>query len=129
MLNMWNWKRIGMLLMSSCCCRIGNGITVKKKCVLVELLILVDNIHLFVVKIGCGFECLGCKWHARRCPTLDSVRKHMIDKGHCKMTLEGDGLLEYADFYDYSSSYPDASELIFFSFIWKSVVHSLCITL
>lgn len=32
----------------------------------------------------------------------------MIDKGHCKMLHEGDALAEYAEFYDYSSSYPDA---------------------
>lgn len=61
-------------------------------------------------KIGCGFECLSCKWTARRCPTLDSVRKHISDKRHGKVMLEGDGLLEYAEFFDYSSSYPDAGE-------------------
>ncbi|KAG7177599.1 zinc finger protein 622-like [Homarus americanus] len=61
-------------------------------------------------KIGCGFECLACKWRARRCPTLDSIRKHMVDKGHRKIVLDGDTLLEYAEFYDYSSSYPDAGE-------------------
>lgn len=32
----------------------------------------------------------------------------MIDKGHCKMLHEGDALVEFAEFYDYSSSYPDA---------------------
>ena len=32
----------------------------------------------------------------------------MIDKGHCKMLHEGEALAEYADFYDYSTSYPDA---------------------
>lgn len=31
----------------------------------------------------------------------------MSDKGHCKMLHEGIALAEYADFYDYSSSYPD----------------------
>lgn len=31
----------------------------------------------------------------------------MTDKGHCKMLHEGIALAEYADFYDYSSSYPD----------------------
>ncbi|KAK8405955.1 hypothetical protein O3P69_006985 [Scylla paramamosain] len=61
-------------------------------------------------KIGCGFECLSCKWAARRCPTLDSVRKHMSDKRHGKVVLEGDSLVEYAEFYDYSASYPDAGD-------------------
>lgn len=31
----------------------------------------------------------------------------MLDKGHCKILHEGKTLLEYSDFYDYSSSYPD----------------------
>lgn len=61
-------------------------------------------------KIGCGYECLSCKWTARRSLSLDSVRKHMFDKRHYDIILEGDGLLEYAEFYDYSSSYPDAGE-------------------
>lgn len=38
---------------------------------------------------------------------MDAVRKHMGDKGHCKMLHEGIALAEYAEFYDYSSSYPD----------------------
>ena len=31
----------------------------------------------------------------------------MIDKGHCKLLHEGDAIVEFADFYDYSTSYPD----------------------
>ena len=31
----------------------------------------------------------------------------MMDKGHCKLLHEGDAIAEYADFYDYSTSYPD----------------------
>ena len=31
----------------------------------------------------------------------------MIDKGHCKLLHEGDAIAEFADFYDYSTSYPD----------------------
>lgn len=61
-------------------------------------------------KVGCGYECLACNWKASRSYTLDSVQKHMISKGHCYVRLEGDGLIEYADFYDYSSSYPDADD-------------------
>lgn len=40
--------------------------------------------------------------------SADAARAHMVDKGHCKMLHEGEALLEYNDFYDYSSSYPDA---------------------
>lgn len=34
----------------------------------------------------------------------------MLDKGHCKMLHEGEALAEYAVYYDYSSSYPDAND-------------------
>lgn len=61
-------------------------------------------------KIGCGYECIACKWVGNRCPTLDAVQKHMNDKGHCFLDVEGDKLLEYQDYYDYSSTYPDAGE-------------------
>jgi len=40
--------------------------------------------------------------------SAQAVKMHMIDKGHCKMLFEGETLLEYSPFYDYSSSYPDA---------------------
>jgi len=35
----------------------------------------------------------------------------MIQKGHCKLRLEpGDDMVEFSDFYDYSSSYPDGGD-------------------
>ncbi|XP_064103752.1 cytoplasmic 60S subunit biogenesis factor ZNF622-like [Macrobrachium nipponense] len=61
-------------------------------------------------KIGCGYECIACSWVGNRCPTLDAVQKHMKDKSHCFMNIEGDKILEYEDFYDYSSTYPDAGQ-------------------
>ena len=40
---------------------------------------------------------------------LDAVRKHMIDKGHCRIPWDTDDQrLELSDFYDFTSSYPDA---------------------
>ena len=33
-----------------------------------------------------------------------------VDKGHCRINHEGDALMEYSRFYDYSSSYPDEEE-------------------
>jgi pre-60S factor REI1 len=42
--------------------------------------------------------------------SLQSVRSHMINKGHTKMLHEGAALAEYSDFYDYSTSYPDHDE-------------------
>ncbi|CAL4238061.1 unnamed protein product, partial [Meganyctiphanes norvegica] len=74
----------------------------------VQFIIFLDLIS--GIEVGCGYECLACNWKASRSYTLDSVQKHMVSKGHCFVRLEGDGLIEYADFYDYSSSYPDADE-------------------
>lgn len=53
------------------------------------------------------YICLWCNDHGRTFYSLDAVRKHMKDKGHCKMLHEGLALAEYSEFYDYSSSYPD----------------------
>ncbi|XP_042883507.1 zinc finger protein 622-like [Penaeus japonicus] len=61
-------------------------------------------------KLGCGFECLVCKWRARRLPSLTAIRQHIEDTKHSYIELKGNRILEYADFYDYSSSYPDADE-------------------
>jgi pre-60S factor REI1 len=35
----------------------------------------------------------------------------MTDKGHCKILHEGEAMFEFTDFYDYSSSYPDGTEV------------------
>ncbi|XP_060581493.1 cytoplasmic 60S subunit biogenesis factor ZNF622-like isoform X2 [Ruditapes philippinarum] len=61
-------------------------------------------------KIGLGNVCLWCNEKGKQFNSTLSVQKHMQDKGHCKMLHEGDVLLEYADFYDYRSSYPDHME-------------------
>lgn len=61
-------------------------------------------------RVGQGRLCMWCGHLGRRFPTTESVQKHMIDKGHCKMFHEGEVLLEYSDFYDYSSSYPDGGD-------------------
>lgn len=58
-------------------------------------------------KVTRDFICLWCNDRGRTFYSLDAVRKHMTDKGHCKMLHEGLALAEYADYYDYSSSYPD----------------------
>lgn len=51
--------------------------------------------------------CLWCNDKGKTFHSADAARQHMLDKGHCKMLHEGLALAEYADFYDYSSSYPD----------------------
>ncbi|GJQ87626.1 hypothetical protein Trydic_g17454 [Trypoxylus dichotomus] len=61
-------------------------------------------------KITFGFMCIWCNEKGRTFHSAEAARSHMIDKGHCKMLHEGITLAEYANFYDYSSSYPDNSE-------------------
>lgn len=58
-------------------------------------------------KIFAGYMCIWCNSSGKAFQSAEAARAHMIDKGHCKMLHEGDALAEYAEFYDYSSSYPD----------------------
>lgn len=58
-------------------------------------------------KICRDFICIWCNEKGRTFYSLDAVRNHMVEKGHCKMLHEGAALAEYVDFYDYSASYPD----------------------
>ena len=51
--------------------------------------------------------CLWCNERKSAFQSFSAVRKHMSDKGHSKMLHEGAALIEYADFYDYTSSYPE----------------------
>ena len=61
-------------------------------------------------KIAIGNECLHCNGRGREFRSLYAVRKHMIDKSHCKIAYETEkDRLEISDFYDFSSSYPIAS--------------------
>ncbi|KAH8083816.1 C2H2 type zinc-finger-domain-containing protein [Cristinia sonorae] len=62
-------------------------------------------------KIAVGNVCIYCGGTGREFRTLDAVRKHMLDKGHCKLAYESEPeRLEVSDFYDFTSSYPDAGE-------------------
>lgn len=56
-------------------------------------------------KVSVLHYCLWCIEKQFR--SLNAVRMHMIEKGHCQMTCESDEMEEYKNFYDYSSSYPD----------------------
>lgn len=58
-------------------------------------------------KVGMGNMCLYCNDKGKSFFSLEAVQSHMVDKGHTKMNYDGDAVLEYADFYDFSSSYPD----------------------
>jgi len=61
-------------------------------------------------KVGDGKICLLCNNRSRQFRTIQACQEHMIDKGHCMLDYQGDAMLEYADFYDFSSSYPDHNE-------------------
>lgn len=61
-------------------------------------------------KIFKDFICIWCNDRGRTFYSLQGVRKHMVDKAHCKMLHDGASLAEYVEYYDYSSSYPDAAE-------------------
>ncbi|KAK1224227.1 pre-60S factor rei1 [Marasmius sp. AFHP31] len=62
-------------------------------------------------KIAVGNVCIYCNGKGREFRTLDAVRKHMIDKSHCKVAYETENdRLEISDYYDFSSSYPDAKK-------------------
>jgi pre-60S factor REI1 len=62
-------------------------------------------------KIAVGNVCIYCNGKGREFRTLDAVRKHMVDKSHCKIAYDTENdMLEVSDYYDFSSSYPDAEE-------------------
>ncbi|XP_034559053.1 zinc finger protein 622 isoform X2 [Notolabrus celidotus] len=61
-------------------------------------------------KVGAGNVCLWCNEKGRSFYSAEAVQSHMTDKGHCKLFAEGDAALEFADFYDFRSSYPDRKE-------------------
>ncbi|KAI0081870.1 hypothetical protein K474DRAFT_1586518 [Panus rudis PR-1116 ss-1] len=59
-------------------------------------------------KIAVGNVCIYCNAEFR---TVEAVRKHMVDKGHCKIAYDTENeRLEVSDFYDFTSSYPDADK-------------------
>ncbi|XP_006874501.1 PREDICTED: zinc finger protein 622 [Chrysochloris asiatica] len=61
-------------------------------------------------KVGVGKICLWCNEKGRSFYSTEAVQAHMTDKSHCKLFTDGDAALEFADFYDFRSSYPDHKE-------------------
>jgi len=59
-------------------------------------------------KIAVGNVCIYCNEKSKAYRSLDAVRSHMNDKGHHKLAYEAADRAEYADYYDFSASYPDA---------------------
>ncbi|KAK9760903.1 pre-60S factor rei1 [Basidiobolus ranarum] len=63
-------------------------------------------------KISVANICLYCNGKGRTYRTLEAVRGHMVDKGHCKIASEKeDDLLEISDYYDFTSSYPEEMQV------------------
>ncbi|KDR75422.1 hypothetical protein GALMADRAFT_98901 [Galerina marginata CBS 339.88] len=59
-------------------------------------------------KIAVGNVCIFCNEKGREFRSMDAVRKHMVDKSHCKIAYEKEkDRLELSDFYDFTASYPD----------------------
>ncbi|XP_077872891.1 cytoplasmic 60S subunit biogenesis factor ZNF622 isoform X2 [Ictidomys tridecemlineatus] len=61
-------------------------------------------------KVGVGKICLWCNEKGKSFYSTEAVQAHMNDKSHCKLFTDGDAALEFADFYDFRSSYPDHME-------------------
>ncbi|PWY98835.1 hypothetical protein BCV70DRAFT_201627 [Testicularia cyperi] len=58
-------------------------------------------------KVSIGNICLYCNGRGRGFHSAESVRKHMLDKFHCKIAYATqEDQLELSDFYDFTSSYP-----------------------
>lgn len=63
------------------------------------------------LKITKGFMCLYCDERGKQFHSVEAVRKHMINKSHCKLRYgDGEGIAEeeLEDFYDFSRSYKAA---------------------
>lgn len=51
-------------------------------------------------KVGVGHECVQCA-RPKNYRTIDAIRKHMHDKGHCALRRDDEAMLEMSDFFDY----------------------------
>jgi pre-60S factor REI1 len=59
-------------------------------------------------KIAVGNVCIYCNQKGREFRSIEAVRKHMVDKSHCKIAYDlEDDRLELSDYYDFTSSYKD----------------------
>ncbi|CAG8529299.1 7311_t:CDS:2 [Diversispora eburnea] len=56
-------------------------------------------------KISVGNVCIYCNGRGKELKSLEAVRKHMIDKGHCKIAYDTDeDIMEIVDFYGFSTA-------------------------
>ncbi|KZT58909.1 hypothetical protein CALCODRAFT_451002 [Calocera cornea HHB12733] len=62
-------------------------------------------------KIAIGNVCLYCNGRGRAFHSLEAVRKHMLDKGHCKLAYDtNEDQQELGEWYDFAKSYPRKSK-------------------
>lgn len=60
---------------------------------------ITDLVEFLQEKVKRYFTCLFCSDSGKEFYTLDAVRKHMLNKGHCR--IDDRHMEEYYDFYDY----------------------------
>lgn len=57
-------------------------------------------------KVAIENTCIWCNGRGKAFHSLDAVRKHMLDKSHCKIAYDSqDDRLDVSDYYDFTSSY------------------------
>ncbi|KAK5983500.1 C2H2-type domain-containing protein [Trichostrongylus colubriformis] len=57
------------------------------------------------LKVGAGRCCIFCPDIRSRFATTAACQAHMRDKQHCKVNRDPEGMLEFAEYYDYSPMY------------------------
>ncbi|KAK6024111.1 zinc finger, C2H2 type [Ostertagia ostertagi] len=62
------------------------------------------------LKVGAGRCCIFCPDIRSRFATVAACQAHMRDKQHCKVNREPEGMLEFAEYYDYSPMYENEKE-------------------
>jgi len=74
-----------------------------------QFLIDISGLILYLgEKIAVGNVCIYCNQKGREFRSIEAVRKHMVDKSHCKIAYDlEDDRLELSDYYDFTSSYQD----------------------
>lgn len=76
-----------------------------------EYLVDLNGLILYLCeKVGMYYTCLYCNEKGKAFHSVESAQQHMVDKCHCKLFFEEDSALEYAEYYNYTKSYPDQGE-------------------
>ncbi|CAJ0596933.1 unnamed protein product [Cylicocyclus nassatus] len=62
------------------------------------------------LKVGAGRCCIYCPDVRSRFATTAACQTHMRDKQHCKVNRDPEGMLEFAEYYDYSPMYENDND-------------------